>query len=111
MLAQMAGNGDRLIVLASNAVAFAERYPDGLVNGVYDGQLANQGEVIHLLNDRGEVIVSVAYDDEAGWPVSPDGRGDSLVLADPAGDPNAPQSWRASTQVNGSPGSDDPPRP
>jgi hypothetical protein len=101
----------QIIVLVSNAAAFAERYPDVLVNGVYDGQLANQGEEIRLLDAGGKVVMAAAYDDEAGWPVSPDGRGDSLVLADPAGDPNAPQSWRGSSQVNGSPGIDDRPGP
>ena len=54
------------------------------------------------------MIVTVAYDDENGWPLSADGWGDSLVLATPDGDPNDPRNWRASTKINGSPGEIDP---
>jgi hypothetical protein len=94
----------RRFVLVHNAAAFAERYPDLPFAGVYTGRLANQGETISLKDSAGQVVVSVAYDDENGWPVSADGRGDSLTLAHPDGDPNDPKNWRASQQVNGSPG-------
>jgi hypothetical protein len=53
------------------------------------------------------MVISVAYDDENGWPVSADGQGDSLVLIDLMTDPYDPKNWRASVQVNGSPGADD----
>jgi hypothetical protein len=98
---------NRLIVLASNAQAFAERYPGIAVAGIYDKRLSNSGETVALQNAAGRVISSVAYDDEQGWPISPDGRGDSLVLVEPEGDPNDPKSWRASPLPFGSPGSDD----
>jgi len=41
----------------------------------------------------------VTYDDANGWPVSADGRGGSLILVQPDGDPNNPQNWRASTHM------------
>jgi hypothetical protein len=53
-------------------------------------------------------MVSLEYDDEDGWPASPDGRGDSLVLIDQNREPNNPKNWRASTNLNGSPGADEP---
>jgi hypothetical protein len=99
------------VVLVSNASVFAERYPSVPVAGVYDGQFSNGGELIRLLNATGQVMASVAYDDDNGWPISPDGRGDSLVFTTPYGDPHNPQSWRASINVNGSPGSNEPALP
>jgi len=95
------------VVLVRNATAFSERYPGVTVGGVYGGQLSNQGEEIRLKDAAGETVISVAYDDGNGWPITADGRGDSLVLIDPTADPYNPKNWRASVQVNGSPGADD----
>jgi hypothetical protein len=96
------------VVLASNPAALAKRYPDVSIGGAYDGQLSNAGEKISLRGPEGTVLISVEFDDESGWPVSPDGRGDSLVLIDFEGDPNHAKSWRASADLHGSPGEDDP---
>jgi hypothetical protein len=98
------------VVLASNPAAFAERYPDVNLNGTFQAQLSNGGEEIILRDMQAKVIISVKYDDEFGWPISPDGRGDSLVLVNPEGDPNDPKNWRASTNLYGSPGRDEPTR-
>lgn len=93
-----------LLVLARNQAAFIERYPNVLVNGVYEGHLSNQGEEIILRDYNGQVISSVAYDDENSWPLTPDGWGDSLVLVDLKADPNDPGAWRASSQLHDLPG-------
>ncbi|MDH3676304.1 MAG: CotH kinase family protein, partial [Anaerolineae bacterium] len=98
------------IVLASNSAAFTERYPDVSLSGAFQAQLSNGGEEITLRDIQAKVIIAVNYDDELGWPISPDGLGDSLVLVSPEGDPNDPRSWRASTNLYGSPGTDDPAR-
>jgi hypothetical protein len=97
----------RHIVLARNPELFAERYPGIEIGGVYDGQLSNTGEQITLKNAAGQRLISLAYDDENGWPVSPDGRGDSLTFIALEGDPNDPRNWQASGQVNGTPGFDE----
>lgn len=97
-----------MLVLARNRAAFAAKYPDAPLGGVYGGQLSNKGETLALKDALGKVIVSVTYDDENGWPISPDGRGDSLVLAHPTGDPNDPKNWRASVYPSGTPGRDEP---
>ena len=96
------------VVLVRNFAAFAERYPDVVIGGTYQGKLSNQGEKVTLRDIGGEVVVSIDYDDENGWPISPDGRGDSLVLVDLRRDPNNPKNWRASTRLYGSPGTDEP---
>lgn len=97
-----------LAMLVSNRATFSERYPKTEIAGVFDGGLSNKGEKITLYDANGEPFLEFEYNDEYGWPVSADGRGDSLVLANLNGDPNDPRSWRASTHVGGSPGADDP---
>jgi hypothetical protein len=94
-------------VLVRDPASFAERYPNVPVAGTYRGKLSNQGETITLKDQAGNTVVSVSYDDENGWPISADGRGDSLVLVNPAGDPHDPRNWRASANIHGSPGSDE----
>jgi hypothetical protein len=53
-------------------------------------------------------VLSVEYDDDGFWPLAADGFGRSLVPADAAGDPDRPESWRASAAAGGSPGAADP---
>jgi hypothetical protein len=98
----------QFLVLAHYPEAFAGRYPEVAIAGVYEGQLSNAGEILTLKDSQGRVVISIDYDDENGWPISPDGRGDSLVLARAEGDPNDFKSWQASANVYGSPGADDP---
>jgi hypothetical protein len=96
------------LVLTRNPEAFARRYPDLRVTGPYQGKLANQGETITLRDAAGHILASISYDDENGWPLSPDGQGDSLVIINPEGPPDNPQNWRASASPAGSPGTDEP---
>jgi hypothetical protein len=91
------------IILARDAAAFAERYPEVTISGVYEGELSNQGERIGLSDLSGQTLAAVTYDDERGWPLSADGLGDSLTLVEPEGNPNDPLNWRASRQLYGSP--------
>ena len=92
------------IVLVNNEAAFAERYPGVRIADRYDGNLANSGERITIRDYNHNVLASVSYDDENGWPLSADGMGDSLILIEFEGSPNAPLNWRASPHLNGSPG-------
>ncbi len=95
-----------VLLVANNANhgQFAARYPLAAVFGYYSGSLANGGERIALLDAAQRTVVAVHYDDENGWPASPDGGGYSLEVIDPRGDPNAADNWRASSFVNGTPG-------
>jgi len=93
-----------LAVLVKNPAAFSQKYPHVTAAGAYQGQLSNQGERITVKDAAGKIILSVEYDDRNGWPVSPDGRGDSLVLVDLAQDPNEPDNWQTGRDPHGSPG-------
>jgi hypothetical protein len=97
------------IILSSNddPQSFAQRYPGVGSYGTFGGSLSNGGERLALVDAFGNNIISVRYNDRAGWPRSADGGGYSLVLRDIDGDLNDPTSWGASPQVHGSPGRGD----
>jgi len=103
-------------VLAASETAFREHYGDVPLDGVYVGRLNNAGERLTLADSGGEVLFSVAYDDEGFWPLAPDGFGYSLVLDASAavegidaggvlGDFSDFRAWRSSVVRGGSPGS------
>lgn len=74
----------------------------GFIDLPGDGNyLGNGGEGIQLLNSLNESIDSIFYDDEAGWPLTPDGGGPSLELLRANSTRNIPASWRASTTLVG----------
>jgi spore coat protein CotH len=95
-------------VLARNHTVFANRYPGRVPNGIFTGKLDDGGEKIRLRSSDNNVVISVEYDDDPPWPLSPDGLGYSLVLHNFSGNPDSPTTWRASANLHGSPGEDDP---
>ncbi len=98
------------LVLVQNADAFASRYGDAKpVAGVFDGRLDNAGERLRLENKSGATILDFIYDDN--WVPETDGSGYSLVIDDADGPTEAWEdgaSWRASRDIHGSPGLDEP---
>lgn len=97
--------GARLVLARDDdPAAFLKRHPGVEVSGWFSGSLDNGGETIRLLDRDGAVIVSVTYGDAAPWPTRPDGRGGSLELLDPMGDPSDPANWQASVPIDGTPG-------
>lgn len=74
----------------------------------YSGQLDNGGETITILAGDDSIIRDFRYDDSAPWPASTDGTGYSLVLANPASNPDhsLAQSWLPGNVPGGSPGTD-----
>jgi hypothetical protein len=98
-------NPGEATVLVNDPEKFAEKHPGINIGGIYSGRLANNGEKINLKDAQGREIISVTYDDDNGWPLTPDGRGGSLVLINLEADPNNPKSWQASLEADGSPGS------
>ncbi|MDI9382948.1 MAG: lamin tail domain-containing protein [Verrucomicrobiota bacterium] len=109
-------NGTRLapgefVVLTTNPDAFSARYPGVPVDGVYTGRLNNAGERITLVHAVGTNIATVKYNDNTPWPLAADGEGFSIVRRNPTlidEDIDSPTAWRASAEIHGSPGRDDP---
>jgi hypothetical protein len=96
------------VVLVRDPAAFAERYPGVVHHGVYLGKLDNGGEKIRVRRPDGTTVLSVEYDDDPPWVISPDGLGYSLVNTDTDASPDIAAGWRASAARFGSPGADDP---
>ena len=97
-------------VVVRNQAAFENRYGKTIpVAGQYQGNLENAGERIVLRDAVGKVIHSFKFSD--GWHPTTDGQGFSLTFRNPKNpDPVAwtvGSSWRPSSLVGGSPGSDD----
>jgi hypothetical protein len=96
-------------VIASNKNCFTRRYgfnPDG----VYSGQLSNNGETIEITDlASDEIIISQTYGDNSAWPGEADGAGYSLVPINPSPGKNMTNAsdWRGSSAIGGSPGKDD----
>jgi hypothetical protein len=104
------GVGERVLLVRDRA-AFESRY--GISTGLsfeYTGRLSNDGEQIVILGSDAGVIKDFTYNDQAPWPTEADGEGPSLVLIDPAGNPDHGNalSWRASKALGGSPGISEP---
>lgn len=97
------------LVLVRNREAFLKRYPNTPVYGQFTGALSNGGERIAMVHATGDLLLAFEYEDRSPWPMAADGSGFSLVTINPAGvtDPSLPGSWRAGTEVHGSPGQDD----
>lgn len=96
-----------IVVIASAAspAAFTQRYPGVVVTGRFaNSSLSNGGERIALKDKAGNIVASVDYDDEQGWPTGADGNGYTLELANREIDPNNPAAWRRSKALFGSPG-------
>ncbi len=92
--------GSRLL-LARNAAKYTERY-GGAPYGIYTGRLSNSGENLTLrAPDLVTDIRVCSYSVTAPWPTEADGFGPSLVLKNPATNPNhsLAASWRASADV------------
>ncbi|PKL88114.1 MAG: hypothetical protein CVV23_12025 [Ignavibacteriae bacterium HGW-Ignavibacteriae-2] len=99
---------DSFIVLASNAKMFFQRYGFNPY-GEYEGQLNNGGELITVVTATNDTIFNFSYKDSAPWPTEADGLGYSLVskLLTPIYDPDNPEYWTLSAEINGSPGKDE----
>jgi len=108
---------NEFVLVVRNRDAFELRYgPEvsGRIAGQYEGKLANEGESVKLVDFWSGTVAEFEYRDEDGWPASADGGGHSLVPLDsawpgePTGSLNDGANWRASTDIGGSPGRDDP---
>ena len=98
-------------LLVRDVTAFTAAYPNvdpALILGEYEGGLSNSGEDITLVAADSSVIADFTYNDSDPFPFAADGGGFSLVLDDavntPAEELGKYYSWRASTELGGSPG-------
>ncbi|MEA3225450.1 MAG: lamin tail domain-containing protein, partial [Planctomycetota bacterium] len=95
------------LVVAHDPAALEQVYGITGIYGPFTGRLSNDSERIELSSGGGQIVISLRYDDDAPWPVSPDGTGHSLILPKPGGDPAEASSWSPSTFIGGTPGGPD----
>ncbi len=101
----------QIIVLAANGPQYFFKYPAAPAPfGIYSGRLNNSGDTLTLKASTGATIFSFAFGTDAPWPVAADGNGFSIVPINVATitNPADGKQWRASTNIDGSPGVDDP---
>ncbi|MDO9576920.1 MAG: CotH kinase family protein [Candidatus Cloacimonadales bacterium] len=85
------------LVLCKDSALFSTAFPNVTnFSGDFNFGLSGGGELIRLFDAEGTLIDSVNYDDENGWPVLPDGNGNTLELIDPSFENTLPESWQAS---------------
>lgn len=95
-------------VLASKPVKFFNRY--GMIaSGNYEGNLANEGEVILIEDSAKNEILRFGYANAYSWPVEAGGLGYSLVptMTNPELFPGFPEYWKHSAKIGGSPFAND----
>jgi hypothetical protein len=95
------------LVVARDPAALEAAYNIIGVAGPFSGRLDNTGERIDLCNGGGGIILTLRYNNEPPWPLSPDGTGHSLILAKLGGDPDEASTWTPSTFIGGTPGEPD----
>jgi hypothetical protein len=95
------------IVIVSNPAAFAVRYGAGInIAGTFDNSsLANNGEVLAVVDRFGDDIADFEFNDSGSWPGRADGNGSTLELIAPALPYADSESWRSSSEYGGTPGS------
>ena len=98
---------DDRVLIVRNQAGFELRYGtgnSGRIAGQYSGGLSNGGEQLMLVNSLDQVIQQFTYGDGDEWTKLADGFGATLELLDPQGDLDNADSWRASSEFQGTPG-------
>ena len=97
------GPGEYLVLVEDDS-SFTSCFPD-VKN--YLGEtgfgLSGSGEFMKLVDNEGEIIDSLTYDDKSPWPEEADGNGSTLELIDADKDNSVAESWNASKE-HGTPG-------
>ena len=84
------------VVAAQSLASYAAAFPTAPVPALqYTGSLSNSGETVTVSSAEPAALDTVTYADSAPWPMTPDGDGPSLELADPLGPNTAADAWRA----------------
>ena len=97
-------------IIVKDQAAFELRYGTGanVLGNFTSGGLNNDGENLRLVINA-EEILDFSYGDSDPWPERTDGKGATLELIDPVTTPveqyGKHYHWRASTELDGTPGS------
>jgi hypothetical protein len=84
---------DGYLVVAADANWVRATYGNIPVVGDWDGHLSNQGEVIRLVDQWGNLVDEVNYLPGGNWPNRAHGDGSSMELRNPSMDNSLPSAW------------------
>ncbi|MEM7230533.1 MAG: lamin tail domain-containing protein [Planctomycetota bacterium] len=94
---------DSYLALARDPVGFEDYYGFAPI-GPYEGRLRGDAETVLLRDPNDNQADRVGYADEGTWPEDADRLGPSLELAHPELENRYGAAWRASQQIDGTPG-------
>jgi hypothetical protein len=93
------------LVLAKSLDQFITNSPNvNNVIGSFEFGLSGGGDQVRIYNTAGMLTDSVEYDDDAPWPIEPDGGGPTLELINASLDNSLVENWSASYEEHGTPG-------
>jgi regulation of enolase protein 1 (concanavalin A-like superfamily) len=95
--------GGAFLVIAASPQSIQSVYGINNVVGPYTGSL-KKADTLQLLDEVGNVLLTIPYSNVPPWPVAADGTGHSLVLNSPTYGEGDPHAWDISDVVGGSPG-------
>ena len=91
--------GEYLVIAADAGLL---RSLHGAINvlGNFHGKLSNDGDLLRLLDEKGNLVNEVDYQTGGDWPELAHGRGSSLELLHPDMDNRLSSAWAASDEAN-----------
>ena len=105
----LAGGG--YLVVAATPASLAGVVAQTNLYGPFTGQLINGLSRLELRNNSQRLMDWVEYDVEGDWPSGPNGGGVSLAKPNPDFGSAPAHSWAMSSQVGGTPGAENFPKP
>jgi hypothetical protein len=90
-------------VVAASPSSITSVYGITNVIGPYTGSL-KKSETLELLDEHGNILLTVPYSGTYPWPVAADGTGHSIFLANPSYGEGDPRAWAISDLTGGPPG-------
>src|SRR5581483_4129734 len=95
--------GGAFLVVAASPQSIQNVYGISNVMGPYTGSL-KKADTLQLLDEVGNILLTIPYSNLPPWPAAADGLGHSLVLNSPTYGEGDPRAWDISDVVGGSPG-------
>ena len=86
------------LVVAEDAAALRRVHERMDVTGNWSGRLAHGGDLVRLVDERGNLVCQVDYQFGGDWPELTHGAGSSLELIHPALDGSLSSAWRDSDE-------------
>ena len=93
-----------VLISNDNPSLFSKKHPNVDILGTFGGALSNNGEEINLYDPKGQVLSTIAYNNDNPWPDDTNGSGFSIERISITESANDPNNWRSSILPGGTPG-------